>query len=82
MNVLVQPVKGSYRILFYDESHIRGVGIVDISESPKGVRPDHYRLKWGGKKVYRNIPTKRAAPLVPPDPRETDPAGPAVRVVP
>ena len=58
MNVLVQPVKGSYRILFYDESHIRGVGIVDISESPKGVRPDHYRLKWGGKKVYRNIPTK------------------------
>jgi len=58
MNVLVQPVKGSYRILFYDESHIRGVGIVDISDSPKGVRPDHYRLRWGTKKVYRNIPTK------------------------
>ena len=58
MRVLVHPVKGNYRILFFDESHIRGVGIVDLSESSKGVRPDHYRLRWSGKKVYKNTPTK------------------------
>jgi archaea-specific helicase len=58
MNVLVHPVKGSYRILFFDESHIRGVGTVDLTGSVKGVRPDHYRLRWSNKKVYKNTPTK------------------------
>ncbi|HVP94684.1 MAG TPA: DEAD/DEAH box helicase [Methanoregulaceae archaeon] len=58
MKVLVHPAKGNYRILFFDESHIRGVGIVDITGSPKGARPDHYRLRWSNKKVYKNTPTK------------------------
>jgi archaea-specific helicase len=58
MKALVHPAKGNYRILFYDESHIRGVGIVDIAGSPKGARPDHYRLRWSNKKVYKNTPTK------------------------
>jgi putative ATP-dependent RNA helicase len=58
MRVLIHPVKGNYRLLFYDESHIRGTGIVDLAESIKGVRPDHYRLRWSGKKVYKNTPTK------------------------
>ena len=58
MNILIHPHKGNYRVLFFDESHVRGSGIVDLSSSIKGVRPDHYRLKWGGKSVYRNIPTK------------------------
>ncbi len=58
MKALVHPAKGNYRILFFDESSVRGVGIVDIAESPKGARPDHYRLRWSNKKVYKNTPTK------------------------
>ena len=48
-------------ILFHDQ-RTSGVLIPDISETPKGVRPDHYRLKWGSKKHYRNTPTKDLIP--------------------
>ena len=34
MKALVHPAKGNYRILFFDDSHIRGVGIVDIAGFP------------------------------------------------
>ena len=58
MKIIVQPAKGSYRILFYDGRHVRGAGICELSETPKGPRPTRYRLRWGGKKEYRHTPSK------------------------
>jgi len=58
MKIIIQPVKGSYRILFYDGRHVRGAGICELSETPKGPRPTRYRLRWGGKKEYRHTPSK------------------------
>jgi len=58
MKIIIQPVKGSYRILFYDGKHVRGAGICELSETPKGPRPTRYRLRWGGKKEYRHTPSK------------------------
>ncbi len=58
MMIIVQPVKGSYRILFYDGRHVRGAGITELTDTPKGPRPVRYRLRWGGKKEYRHTPSK------------------------
>jgi len=58
MRVIVHPQKGNYKILFLDNHTIRGTAFAEISETPKGVRPVQYRLKWGSKQQYRNTPTK------------------------
>lgn len=58
MKIIVQPVKGTYKLLFYDDRHVRGVGIAELAETPKGVRPVKYRLKWGSKKEYVHTPSK------------------------
>jgi len=58
MMIIVQPVKGSYRILFHDGKHIRGAGITELSDTPKGLRPVRYRLRWGERKEYRHTPSK------------------------
>jgi helicase len=58
MRVIVFPQKENYKFLFLDNQHVRGAGFADISETPKGPRPDHYRLRWGGRKQFRNTPTR------------------------
>jgi len=58
MKILVQPAKGSYKLLFYDGKHVVGVGIVDMTETPKGPRPVRYRLRWGSRKDYQATPSK------------------------
>ncbi|WAC04795.1 MAG: DEAD/DEAH box helicase [Methanoregula sp.] len=58
MKIIVQPAKGSYRILFYDGKHVCGAGICELSETPKGPRPTRYRLRWGGKKEFKHTPSK------------------------
>ena len=58
MKILVQPAKGSYKLLFYDGKHVAGVGIVDMTETPKGPRPVRYRLRWGSRKDYQATPSK------------------------
>jgi helicase len=58
MKILVQPVKGSYKLLFYDGKHVLGVGIMEMTETPKGPRPVRYRLRWGSHKEYRATPSK------------------------
>jgi helicase len=58
MKIIVQPSKGSYRILFYDGRHVRGAGICELTETPKGPRPARYRLRRGGKKEYKHTPSK------------------------
>ncbi|MFZ0181812.1 MAG: DEAD/DEAH box helicase [Methanoregula sp.] len=58
MKILVQPVKGSYKLLFYDGKHVLGVGITEMTDTPKGPRPVRYRLRWGSHKEYRVTPSK------------------------
>jgi helicase len=58
MKIIIQPQKGSYRILFYDGKHVRGAGICELSKTPKGPRPTRYRLRWGGRKEYKHTPSK------------------------
>ncbi len=58
MKIIVQPVKGSYKLLFYDGKHVHGVGIAEMTDTPKGPRPVRYRLRWGSRKEYRATPSK------------------------
>lgn len=58
MKIIIQPVKGSYKILFYDGKHVRGSGITELSDTPRGPRPTRYRLRWGGKKEFKHTPSK------------------------
>ncbi|MCX6697374.1 MAG: DEAD/DEAH box helicase, partial [Methanoregula sp.] len=59
MKIIVQPQKGDvYKLLFYDDRHVRGAGFVELAETPKGPRPVKYRLRWGGKKEYKHTPSK------------------------
>jgi len=58
MNVIVQPQKGNYKILFLDNLQVRAVGIAEIDATPKGYRPGHYRVRWGGKHQFRLTPSK------------------------
>ncbi len=58
MKILVQQVKGSYKLLFYDGKHVRGVGITEMTDTPKGPRPVRYRLRWGSHKEYKATPSK------------------------
>jgi helicase len=58
MRIVVQPQKGNYKILFLDQHSIRGAAFMDLSETPKGLRPVQYRLRWGSRQQYRNTPTK------------------------
>ncbi len=58
MRVVVHPQRGSYKLLFLDEKHLKGVGAVELAQTAKGIRPVHYRLKWGGRKQWKNTPSK------------------------
>ena len=58
MKIIVQPVKGSYKLLFYDGKHVHGIGIVEMTDTAKGPRPVKYRLRWGSRKEYRATPSK------------------------
>ena len=58
MRIIVHPQKGNYKIFFLDQHSIRGAAFTEISETPKGLRPVQYRLRWGGRQQYRNTPTK------------------------
>ena len=49
MRIIVHPQKGNYKILFLDQHSIRGAAFTEISETPKGLRPVQYRLRWGSR---------------------------------
>ncbi|MBP1929132.1 helicase [Methanolinea mesophila] len=58
MKIIVHPQRGTYKILFYDDRAVRGVGIVELSSGPKGTRPSHYRLRWANKRQFKHTPPK------------------------
>jgi helicase len=58
MKIIVHPQRGTYKILFYDDRAVRGVGVVELSTGPKGMRPSHYRLRWANKRQFKHTPPK------------------------
>ena len=58
MKIIVQPVKGSYKLLFYDGKHVLGVGIAEMTDTPKGPRPVRYPAPLGIAQGYRVTPSK------------------------
>ena len=58
MKIIIHPQRGTYKILFYDDRAVRGVGIVELSTGPKGIRPSHYRLRWANKRQFKHTPPK------------------------
>jgi helicase len=58
MRIIVHPQKGNYKILFLDHQTIRGAAFTELSDTPKGLRPVQFRLRWGSRQQYRNTPTK------------------------
>jgi helicase len=58
MKAIVQPTKKYYRILFYETHHVNATAIIDLVDTPKGIRPSHYRLRRGTSSGYKNLPTR------------------------
>jgi helicase len=58
MKAIVQPTKKYYRILFYETHHVNATGIVDLVDTPKGIRPSHFRMRRGSGSGYKNLPTR------------------------
>jgi helicase len=58
MKIIVHSQRGTYKILFYDDRAVRGVGVVELSTGPKGMRPSHYRLRWANKRQFKHTPPK------------------------
>ena len=58
MKIIVHPQRGTFKILFYDDRAVRGVGVVELSKGPKGMRPSHYRLRWANKRQFKLTPPK------------------------
>lgn len=58
MKAIVQPTKKYYRILFYETHHVNATAIIDLVDTPKGIRPSHYRMRRGTSAGYKNLPTR------------------------
>jgi Superfamily II helicase, archaea-specific len=58
MKIIVHPQRGNYKLLFFDDRVVRGTGVTELSATPKGIRPEGYRLRWGTKHQFKHTPTK------------------------
>ncbi|RPJ54507.1 MAG: DEAD/DEAH box helicase, partial [Methanobacteriota archaeon] len=58
MRIIVQPQKGEYKLLFLSGRRVEAVGLVELTNTPKGERPKNYRLRKAGKRQYKAVPTK------------------------
>jgi len=58
MKAIIQPTKKYYRILYIDTHHIRITGMLDLIDTPKGIRPVKYRIRHTKSGGYRNTPSK------------------------
>nr|WP_319539403.1 DEAD/DEAH box helicase [uncultured Methanospirillum sp.] len=58
MKAIVQPTKKYYKILFYETHHVNATAIIELVDTPKGIRPSHYRMRRGTNSGYRNLPTR------------------------
>ena len=58
MMIIVQPAKGSDKLLFFDGRHIRGAGIVELHRDPKRGPPGKIPAEMGVKKRLQHTPSK------------------------
>ncbi|NLW76269.1 MAG: DEAD/DEAH box helicase [Methanomicrobiales archaeon] len=58
MKAIIQPTKKYYRILYIDTHHIRITGMLELVDTPKGIRPVKYRIRHTKSGGYRNTPSK------------------------
>jgi len=58
MKAIIQPIKKNYRIFYIDTHHIRLTGVLDLCETPKGIRPVKYRIRHAKSSGFRNVPTR------------------------
>ncbi|MFA5613629.1 MAG: DEAD/DEAH box helicase [Methanoculleus sp.] len=58
MKVIVQPQKGTYKLLFVDnEGRVRGSGYVNLTATPKGQRPKNFKVRRRGRQL-KPTPTR------------------------
>jgi helicase len=57
MRVIVQPQKGTYKLLFVDGGRVEGSGFVDLTPTPKGQRPKNFKHRKRGKQL-KPTPTR------------------------
>src|SRR5690606_23476171 len=57
MKVIVQPQKGTYKLLFVESGHVQGSGFVDLTKTPKGHRPKNFKMRRRGKQL-KPTPTR------------------------
>ena len=38
--------------------HVNATAIIDLVDTPKGIRPSHYRMRRGTSAGYKNLPTR------------------------
>ncbi len=58
MKAIIQPTKKYYRVLYIDTHHIRITGMLELVDTPKGIRPVKYRIRHTKSGGYRNTPSK------------------------
>ena len=58
MKAIIQPTKKYYRVLYIDTHHIRVTGMLELVDTPKGIRPVKYRIRHTKSGGYRNTPSK------------------------
>ncbi|PWR75187.1 DEAD/DEAH box helicase [Methanospirillum stamsii] len=58
MKAIIQPTKKYYRVLYLDTHHIRITGMLELIDTPKGIRPVKYRIRHTKSGGYRNTPSK------------------------
>jgi archaea-specific helicase len=58
MKAIIQPLKKNFRVLYIDTYHIRTIGVLDLTETPKGIRPVKYRIRFSRSSGFKNLPTR------------------------
>ncbi len=57
MKVIVQPQKGTYKLLFVEGGRVRGSGFVNLVPTPKGQRPKNFKVRRRGRQL-KPTPTR------------------------
>lgn len=57
MKVIVQPQRGTYKLLFIEGGKVRRTGFVDLVATPKGQRPRNYKIRRRGRQL-KPTPTR------------------------
>jgi len=50
--------RGPTGLIFTEDGRVLGTGMTALTETPKGVRPLHYRVRWGARREFRNTPSR------------------------